>query len=181
MARPRNIMIRPERPDDHPAVFELNLRTFNRPMEAQLVERLRPNVRPLVSLVAIAEEQVVGHVLFTPARLEAPHRRLAMGIGPMAVRPEMQGQGVGSRLLQVGLDACRIAAMDVVFVLGHPEFYRRFGFKLAQPLGLTFFREDAGYPLLVTEIRPGSLRDLRGMVQFPVEPPSDQRMAKAVS
>lgn len=167
MTRSRNIQVRPERPDDHPAVFELNLRTFQRPMEAQLVERLRPVVKPLVSLVAMADQQLVGHILFTPAQIDGSHQRLAMGIGPMAVHPERQRQGIGSRLLQVGIDACRIAAIELLFVVGEPAFYQRFGFRLAEPLGLRFHHDTSPHPLLVTAIRPAMLGGLRGVVQYP--------------
>lgn len=167
MTRSRNIQVRPERPDDHPAVFELNLRTFQRPMEAQLVERLRPVVKPLVSLVAVADQRLVGHILFTPAQIDGSHQLLAMGIGPMAVHPERQRQGIGSRLLQVGIDACRIAAIELLFVVGDPAFYQRFGFRLAEPLGLRFHRDTSPHSLLVTAIRPGILAGLRGVVQYP--------------
>lgn len=85
----------------------------------------------------------------------------------MAVHPERQRQGIGSRLLQVGIDACRIAAIELLFVVGEPAFYQRFGFRLAEPLGLRFHHDTSPHPLLVTAIRPAMLGGLRGVVQYP--------------
>lgn len=160
------IFVRPERPQDHPAVFELNLRAFGRPAEARLVELLRAAARPTVSLVALAEEQVVGHLLFSPVRVEGAPGRLAMGLGPLAVRPEFRRQGVASRLLQVGLDACRIGAVELVFVLGEPRLYRRFGFVPARERGLTY--KDASYDpyFMVRELRLGALTGAQGQVHY---------------
>lgn len=159
------VFVRPERPQDHPAVFELNLRSFQRAEEARLVELLRAASRPCVSLVALMQDRINGHVLFTPARLEAAPMRMAMALGPLSVRPEHQRQGVGTRLVQVGLDACRIAAVELVFVVGDPRFYRRFGFTAAAGYGLTV-RPDWDPYLLVAELRRGALEKASGRVAF---------------
>jgi putative acetyltransferase len=163
------IFVRPERPQDHPAVFDVNLRAFGRPAEARLVELLRASARPNVSLVALADGKVVGHVLFTPLRIEGGPPRLAMGLGPLAVRPEYQRQGIGSRLVNVGLDACRISAVDLVFVLGEPRLYRRLGFVPAQPYGLIYKNPSFAPYFMVRELRPGSLADATGQVHYHAE------------
>jgi putative acetyltransferase len=177
MAHLPSIVVRPERPDDHPDVFSLNLRAFGRQLEAQCVERLRQQVKPLVSLVALADQRVIGHALFSPIRIDSTAKRLAMGVGPVAVHPDWQGRGIGTRLLEVGIDACRIGAIEILFVTGKPTFYRRFGFRPAQPFGLRSQREYTQHPLLVAELRYGALDGLRGSVDYPLEWASEQAPA----
>lgn len=159
-----SIFIRPERPEDHPAVFDVNLRAFQRTDEARLVELLRPVARPLVSLVALEERVVVGHALFSPVSVDGS-RGIAMGLGPLAVHPSHQRKGIGARLIQVGLDACRIGAVDWIFVLGDPRYYRRFGFRPARDHGLSYSREDLSGYLLVRELRKSEL-PIGGTVRY---------------
>ena len=119
------IEIRPERAEDHAQVFAVNAAAFDTQAEAELIAAVRPVAEPLISLVATLDGAVVGHILFSPVTVEgegdaARHR--AMGLGPMAVAPEHQRYGVGSRLVRAGLEACRAIGEDVVFVLGHADY-----------------------------------------------------------
>src|SRR5215203_5734466 len=106
---PQNKMtsLRYERPDDAAAVRSVNERAFEQPTEAGLVDRLRDTCNTAVSLVA-DDNGVVGHILFTPVTVESDGRSiLGMGLAPMAVAPERQRQGIGSRLVERGLDVLR--------------------------------------------------------------------------
>lgn len=128
--------IRPERPEDIPQVRSLNERAFGQPGEADLVDRLRRACTDSLSLVA-EDDALVGHILFTPVRVEGAGRRVVgMGLAPMAVRPDRQRQGVGSQLVRRGLDILRERGCLYVVVTGHPEYYPRFGFERASLHGL---------------------------------------------
>lgn len=139
--RPGRTIIRNEAPGDHLAVHRLLEAAFGRPQEADLVDRLR-DIDPHISLVAVLDGQVVGHIYFSPVAIESardaqpPPTGLTLGLGPMAVLPAHQNQGIGSQLVRQGLDVCRQRDVTAVVVVGHPGFYPRFGFVPARALGL---------------------------------------------
>jgi putative acetyltransferase len=125
------ITIRPEKPADASQVRRVNELAFGQPDEADLVERLRRACRDSLSLVA-EDDAVVGHILFTPVVVESAGRRIVgMGLAPMAVLPDRQRQGIGSQLVRRGLDILRERGCPFVVVVGHPEYYPRFGFEPA--------------------------------------------------
>ena len=131
------LVIRAEKTDDAPGIRLVNERAFGRPGEAGLVDRLRRSCPEALSLVAEDDGQIVGHILFTPVVIEsAPRRVTGMGLAPMAVLPARQGQSIGSRLVTRGLEALRERGCPFVVVVGHPEYYPRFGFERASRHGL---------------------------------------------
>jgi len=131
------ISIRAEEPKDHSAVRALNLAAFEGGPEAGLVDTLRASCPDHLSLVAEDEGRVVGHILFTPVAVEGPKGTAeGMGLAPMAVLPDRQRQGIGSALVYRGLEMLRERSTRFVIVLGHPEYYPRFGFELASSHGL---------------------------------------------
>ena len=131
------ITIRPEEPKDHSAVRALNLAAFEDGPEAELVDTLRASCRDHLSLVAEEEGRIVGHILFTPVALESPEGTAeGMGLAPMAVLPDRQREGIGSALVSRGLEMLVEWSTPFVVVLGHPEYYPRFGFELASRRGL---------------------------------------------
>ena len=161
------IEIRPERPEDQAAVYAINDAAFETETEAELVEAVRLDARPLISLVAIEGGTVVGHILFSPVTVEgagAGHR--AMGLGPMAVAPERQRSGIGSKLVRAGLDACRAIGEEVVFVLGHADYYPRFEFAPAPARGLRYRGEEFDPLFFVAELEPGALDGWSGQVRY---------------
>jgi putative acetyltransferase len=161
------ISIRPEQPEDYPDVFLVNERAFGTSAEARLVDSVRPVVRPFISLVAVLEDKVVGHILFTPVAIEGDTKAWrAMALGPMSVLPKYQNQGIGSRLVLAGLEACRQINEPVVFVLGHPGFYPRFGFQPAAEKGLRYKHSDFDPYFMVTELVPGALNGMSGLVKY---------------
>lgn len=120
-------MIRHARPVDRPAIAALIRAAFERPDEARLVERLRADEDILFELVAEADGELVGHILFS--RLWADRTALFASLAPVAVRPDRQGEGLGSKLVENGLETCREFGVHGVVVLGDPAYYTRFGFS----------------------------------------------------
>lgn len=157
-------LLRPERPTDAEAIHALHRAAFGRPDEAALVDALRPTADPYLGIVAERGGRVAGHVVFTPVTL-GDSAVEALGLGPLAVTPGLQRGGLGSALVREGLAACTRAGRFVVVVLGHPEYYPRFGFVPAASRGLTY---QPGFEpaFFVTELREGALGDARGRVRY---------------
>ena len=131
------VAIRDERPDDVAAVRRVNELAFGQPQEADLVEALRRACPDLLSLVALDGDELVGHILFSPATIDgADGARRGMGLAPMAVLPARQRRGIGTMLVGAGLARLRQANCPFVIVLGHPAYYPRFGFERASAYGI---------------------------------------------
>jgi putative acetyltransferase len=158
-------IIRPERSADHAAIREVNRIAFGGEGEARLVDALRGGGHTRISLVAEEEGQVVGHILFSALTIASPQGEIeALSLAPLAVVPSHQRRGIGSSLVREGLRACRDDGHRIVIVLGHPEFYPRFGFsaKLAEPLRSPY----SGPAFMAVELVPAALRDIEGEVRY---------------
>jgi putative acetyltransferase len=161
------IAIREERPEDARAVAEVNERAFGQPEEARLVAELRRRGASEVSLVAEREGKVVGHILFTRVTLGDPRfAGAAAGLAPMAVLPEEQRAGIGSALVRTGLARCAERGFAAVVVLGHPEYYPRFGFRPAHEFGLRCRYEVPPEAFMALELVPGALAGIDGVVDY---------------
>ncbi|MEH2075492.1 MAG: N-acetyltransferase [Nostoc sp.] len=125
------IDIRCETVPDYTVIAEVNTLAFGQENEAKLVEKIRCSDRyiPELSLVAEVENIVVGHILFSYIDLVGEETLQVLGLAPMAVHPQFQRQGIGSKLVQAGLEIADTRKEAVVIVLGHPQFYNRFGFQ----------------------------------------------------
>ncbi len=161
-----NSGIRQETPADIPAVHSVEVAAFGRPAEADLVDLCRQHGRVSLSLVALRDKKLVGHVMFTPVTLDPPCPGwFGLGLGPVAVLPEFQRQGIGSRLIEFGLEVCRELGMDFVVLLGDPRYYSRFGFIPASEFGLgNEYGAEAAF--MVRELKPGVLRGAKGVVKY---------------
>ena len=159
------ISVRFERAGDVAGIRETNESAFGTPLEASLVDALR-SPDDYLSLVATIDSQIVGHILFTPVTLEPPVDLRIAGLAPMAVRPEHQRSGVGSQLIRAGLDACRARGYAAVVVLGHPDYYPRFGFLPAHTFGLTCEFPSPPEAFMAIELEAGGLSEIRGVVRY---------------
>ena len=129
--------IRQEKPEDTQTIRDVNEQAFGRPAEADLVDALRSRQAVALSLVAFGNTTVVGHILFSPIYIVSANTTLAgVALGPMAVLPSHQRQGVGASLVRRGLEWLTDAGHNMVVVLGHPEYYPRFGFTPASHFGI---------------------------------------------
>jgi putative acetyltransferase len=132
------VIVRKEERGDEERIRFVNTAAFGRSAEADIVDVLRENCPEGVSFVAVIAERIVGHILFTPAVIEGKEKQVVgMGLAPIAVLPEVQRQGIGSKLTQAGLEETRTMKQPFVIVLGHPEYYPRFGFVPASRYGIT--------------------------------------------
>jgi putative acetyltransferase len=129
------IEIREERPDDVAAVRDLNRRAFGQDQESNIVDALRANGAALLSLVATVNDQVVGHIMYSP--LSIGGNVTGAALGPMAVLPELQRKGIGSKLVEAGNQKLKDAGCPFIIVVGHADYYPRFGFKPASEHGIT--------------------------------------------
>ena len=161
-------LVRIERSQDIHTIHQVNELTFGQPTEAEIVDHLRQSGANILSLVAVKDEQVVGHILFSPVTIEdGSQSRQGMGLAPMAVTPDRQCQGIGSQLLEAGLEILRKQGCPFVIVLGHPEFYPRFGFVPASRYGLRCQWEgvpDAAFMVLVLDA--SSMAGVSGVARY---------------
>ncbi|MEX0899990.1 MAG: N-acetyltransferase [Gammaproteobacteria bacterium] len=160
--------IRREHAGDAPTIRAVHLAAFDSPFEADLVERLRGELHPWHSFVAETDGAVVAHVSFSPVTMTpTPKHPVALvGLGPMAVFPEHQGRGIGSALADGALAALGAEGVDAVFVLGHPEWYPRFGFRPAQRFGIALALDAPAEAFMALELVPGVLLNISGKVSY---------------
>jgi putative acetyltransferase len=160
------LRIRPETPPDLPAIHAVHVSAFPSDAEANLVDQLRAAGRLSLSLVAEADEGVIGHVAFSPVTIGSTSGGL--GLAPVAVRPAFQRRGAGSRLTEEGLAHARRSRVPFVVVLGDPGFYARFGFRAASGFGLR--DEYGGGPAFqVLELIVGGIPPGGGLVRYAPE------------
>jgi putative acetyltransferase len=160
------IMICDESLDDHAGIREVNRLAFGREDEGRLVDALRDGGYLRMALVAVVDGQVIGHILFSELPIQTPTGTVtSLALAPLAVMPSYQRSGIGSALVQEGVRACRDAGHKIVIVLGHPEFYPRFGFSasLAERLKAPF----SGPSFMALELVPGALEGVEGEVRYP--------------
>ena len=131
------INIREERKNDHEAIKEVNDKAFNRPQEGVVVNKIRKSGAKVLSLVATIENKIVGHILFSTVEIKGHEKRMVgMGLAPMAVLPKYQKQGIGSMLIKEGVKRLKKRSVPFVIVLGHENYYPKFGFEKASKYGL---------------------------------------------
>ncbi len=163
------MILRPEDDSDAGAISEVVRQAFGRAQEALLVEALRrdPAFIPELSLVAQAEGEVVGHLLFTLAPIVGKEESWPnLALAPLSVRPSWQRQGVGSALMRYGLAACWRLGHQRVVVLGHADYYPRFGFTSASTAGIAAPFPVRDESFLVVGRTPAALTGIRGTIEY---------------
>jgi putative acetyltransferase len=120
--------------------------------------------------VAVQSDEIVGHIAFSPVKVESEHSKFdAIALAPMAVLPACQRKGIGSQLVRAGLEECRHLGNEIVVVLGHPNYYPRFGFAPAKPEGIYCEFQVPDEAWMILELKEGALAGRRGTVRFQPE------------
>ena len=165
--REKMITIREEQPQDVEAIREVNIRAFGQTQEADLMDKLRQSGDDLLSLVAVVQNRVVGHILFSPVTIESRERKVGgMGLGPMAVLPEYQRQGIGSELVRTGIAKLKKRQCPFIIVLGHPEYYPRFGFEPASRYGIRSQWEVPDEAFMILVLDKSGMGGISGVARY---------------
>ena len=165
--------IRKSTESDLTAIRSIHMSAFGQGQGQEIVELVNnllndETAKPLLSLVAEIDGRVVGHILFTVAKLQPDQKVSVQILAPLGVAPEFQGKGVGRLLIGEGLKKLAESGVDLVFVLGHPGYYPKSGFQTAGVLGFA-----APYPIpsehadawMVQELKTGIIGNIQGRVQ----------------
>lgn len=161
------VTIRPENPEDIPRIYSVLEQTFKRDAEAKLADKLRQACADCLSLVAEDDGVIVGHIMFTPVLIKNDKTVQGMGLAPMAVLPERQRQGIGSLLIKAGLQVLRENNCPFVVVLGHPDYYPRFGFRPASKFNIKSQWEgvpDEAFMIFVMDDK--TMQNVSGIARF---------------
>ncbi|ANX11383.1 GNAT family N-acetyltransferase [Fictibacillus arsenicus] len=164
------IQIRAERSGDQKAICQINDAAFNGDNESRLIDAIRNSELfvPELSLVAVADGKLIGHILFSIVTIKSGENDVpTLALAPMAVVPEQQNKGVGSLLVEEGLKRAKDQGFEHAVVLGHPEFYPRFGFVPASTKGI-----EAPFPVpdevfMAIELKEESLDQIKGKIVYP--------------
>jgi len=161
------IKIRKEQPQDIPTIHEVNKRAFGQGLEADLVDTLRRNCNDLLSLVAVVGNEVVGHILFSSVTVEGEETAVeGMGLAPMAVLPEYQRQGIGSALVMTGIARLASSACSFVTVLGHTDYYPRFGFEPASRYGVRSQWDVPNESFMLLVLNESVMSEISGVARY---------------
>jgi putative acetyltransferase len=164
------MIIRREEPPDSAVIHLVNEQAFGGSAEANAIDLLRQRGAATLSLVAVIDDRVVGHLFFTPIEIVSPDRTWpGLGLAPLAVLPDYQRQGIGTALMNAGLEECRQLGCECVIVLGHPDYYPRFGFERASRYGVRFEFEAPDEACLILALKPGALDGVSGVAKYQPE------------
>ncbi len=159
------VLVREEIPSDFSDVRRINESAFDTSAEACLVDTLREEASPIVSLVAVVDDEVVGHIMFSPVSIPGLSG-VAMGLAPMAIEPARQRQGIGSTLVREGIYRCRERCVQALIVLGHPEYYPKFGFVPASGLGVRSEYDVPDEVFMAMELKKGCLDGIDAVASY---------------
>ncbi|MGE3973160.1 MAG: GNAT family N-acetyltransferase [Bdellovibrionales bacterium] len=165
------LKIRVETENDIEAIFALNKSAFETDEEARIVDTLRKRGKLTLSLVALEEDKIVGHIAFSPMSFgSADNNSRIVALAPMAVAPSKQKTGIGSKLIKEGLRILKERGFEGVLLVGHPDYYPKFGFKpAASTFGLKCAFEVPDEAFLGLELGADGFSKLKGAAHFSEE------------
>jgi putative acetyltransferase len=157
------IEIREERPRDVAAIRDVNRQAFGGSDESAIVDALRANGAALLSLVATLDDRVVGHIMYSPAVVSAV---AGAALGPVAVLPECQRKGIGTRLIEAGTRKIKEQACPFIIVVGHAAYYPRFGFRPASSYGITCEFDVPDEVFMVLVLNDAAMHGVGGVARY---------------
>lgn len=161
--------IRQEISNDFKSVFALNHLAFGQEGESQLIEKIRRGNTfvPELSLVAVQEGKIIGHILFSKIKIIGTQIYPSLALAPMSVHPDFQKKGIGSKLVTIGLQIAKNLKFEHVIVLGHKNYYPKFGFHKASKWKINCPFEVPDENFMAIELVEGSLKNKDGVVEYP--------------
>ena len=161
------LTIRPEFSEAQASIHYVNQNAFGRNQEADLVDKLRKRGVLTVSLVAVLDNTIIGHIAFSPVEIASEKSGfVALTLAPVAVLPAHQNKGIGSKLVTAGLQECHRLGHEIVVLAGHPNYYPRFGFVRAYAKGIECEFEVPDEAWMIAELKQGALGGRQGKVKF---------------
>ncbi len=166
-----NITIRKEEERDFKKVYEVNRLAFQQENESKLIDKIRngENFVPDLSLVAKIDDEIVGHILFSRIKIVGDSIFESLALAPVAVIPEFQKQGIGAELIKKGIEKAKELGFDSIIVLGHKEYYPKFGFKRASNWSIECPFEVPDEAFMAIELTEKAFEDKAGTVRYPDE------------
>ena len=165
------IIIRQEMASDYEKVYEINKLAFNQENESKLIEKIRvsKNYVPELSLIAEIDDKIVGHILFSKIKIVGDSTYDSLALAPMAVIPKYQKKGIGSKLVAKGLEKAKELGFKSIIVLGHKDYYPKFGFQRASKWDIKCPFDAPDEVFMAIELTEKSLDGKPGIVQYPDE------------
>jgi putative acetyltransferase len=162
------ITIREEQHQDIHAIREVNMQAFGQNQEAGLIDTIRRSCNDLISLVAVAQNTIGGHIFFSPVTIESKTKKTIRGVGlaPMAVLPAFQRQGVGTELVRDGVERVRKKGFPFIIVLGHASYYPRFGFEPASHYGIRCEWDVPDIAFMILLLDESQMRESAGLARY---------------
>jgi putative acetyltransferase len=166
-----DLLIRKETKKDLDAICEVNKLAFGREKESKIVDIIRNsnNFIPELSLVAEIDGKIIGHILFSKIEIHGSAKFISLVLAPLAVIPEFQKKGIGAKLIEEGIRKAKELNFESKIVVGHKDYYPRFGFKKASEWKIKCPFEVPDETFMAMELNEGSLKDKSGTVIFPPE------------
>lgn len=165
----KELYVRGEKAADYADIYEINKLAFGREDEGRLIEDIRKtkNYEFGFSLVAVKEEKILGHALFSKAFVVHKGRRFkCLALGPMAVLPEHQRKGIGKALIAEGFERAKEVGFGAIVVLGDPAYFEQFGFKPSLVYKVRCSFSPSPEYFMVKEITRNAMRGIIGTVQY---------------
>lgn len=165
----KGIVIRKEQENDYKRVYEVNQLAFQQESESKLIEKIRKgkNFIPELSLVAEVNGKIVGHILFSKIKIVGDSIFDSLALAPMAVIPEFQKKGIGSELIKSGIEKAKELCFNSIIVLGHKDYYPKFGFKKASEWGIKCPFDVPDNAFMAIELTEKALEGKAGTVKYP--------------
>ena len=159
--------IRRETAEDIEAIGCVNEKAFGQKQERELVDKLRQHGKLILSLVAVEDGKIVGHIAFSPVMVESEDGSFsAVTLAPLAVLPQRQKQGIGTKLINTAIGHCRKLGHELIFLVGHSQYYPRFGFIKAGEKGIKCEFKAPPEAFMLLELKPDALAGRTGIVKF---------------
>ncbi len=162
------VTIREESKNDFSAIKQTNDKAFGQSKEGKVIDKIRKSDSQMLSLVAEINNTIVGHIFYSTAEIMHNDESIVgMGLAPIAVLPEYQKQGIGKRLINESLNIIKAQSVPFIIVLGHEDYYPKFGFEIASKYGIKCQWDDVpDEAFMIMILDKEKMSDIRGVAKY---------------